>query len=57
MGASKSPKKARRRQSATRDLQPRSGQAVIGGKKAVNEVKVAQQQIEAALQELQGVPK
>jgi hypothetical protein len=53
MATSKSPKKAHRSQPPTRDLQPRDGQAVRGGKKAVSEVKVTQQQIEAGLQELQ----
>ena len=57
MATSKSPTKARRRQAPMRDLQPRDGQAVRGGKKAVSEVKVTQQQIEAGLQELQNTQK
>ena len=57
MPTSKSPKKARGSQPPTRDLQPRNGQAVRGGKKAASELKVTQQQIEAGLQELQSTQK
>ena len=57
MSVSKSSTKARRHQSATPDLQPRNGQAVTGGKKAVDPTKVVQQQVDVTLQELQSAPK
>ena len=57
MSVSKSSKKARRHQPSTRDLQPRNGQAVTGGKKAANELVVAQQPTEMLLQELQSPTK
>jgi len=57
MSASKSSKKARRHQPPTRDLQPRNGRAVTGGKKAASEVVVVQQQTETRLQDLQSLTK
>ena len=57
MSSSKRSKKARHHQPPTRDLQPRNGHAVTGGKKAVSEVVVVQQQTEARLQDLQSPTK
>ena len=54
MDTSKNPNKVRRSPLPTRDLEPRNGHAVTGGKKAVSELKTTQQQIESTLQELQG---
>jgi hypothetical protein len=53
MDTSTNSKKTRRRHLPTRDLEPRNGRPVTGGKKAVSDVKIVQPQTEMLLQELQ----